>query len=156
MKYALIVCPHCLKIRIIQQEKTKTRCQFCGKVSKLKELQFFKSSDDLGELIEWKAAFCAEMEGKSSEFAQELLHELKVDTIKSEEKKTHKASSEKDTVLEVACELEKHYGKDGFTFGEFSILLREKKTGMNAKKWVEVLQREAIVYKGKDGKYRAV
>jgi len=88
MKYALIVCPHCLKIRIIQQEKTKTRCQFCGKVSKLKELQFFKSSDDLGELIEWKAAFCAEMEGKSSEFAQELLHELKVDTWKSSTHRT--------------------------------------------------------------------
>ena len=96
------------------------------------------------------------MEGKSSEFAHELLQDLKANAAKGEVKRTHRASSEKDTVLEVADELERRCGEDGFTLGDFSIRLREKRAGMKAKKWIEVLQKEAIVYKGKDGKYRMV
>jgi len=156
MKYTLIVCPHCHKVRIIQQRTEKTRCQFCGKVDRLRELKVFRSSDELQELMDWKAAFLAQVEGKSEEFVAGLLMEFREDENKAYQEKSSRVSSEKDTVLAVVDELERHKGEEGFTFGDFALLLRKKRSEMNAKKWIEVLQKEALVYKGKDGRYRVV
>ena len=156
MPYALVVCPNCYKMRIVEQGKEKTRCQFCRKEEKLEGLRFFRVSNDQDELRAWKATLTAEMAGKDDEFIQELLREFRDDPRKRQQKGGQKRRSEKNTALEVLKELGLRCGEEGFTYGDFALRLREKRSDMNAKDWLENLQREALVYKGKDGRYRVV
>jgi len=156
MTHVLVVCPNCFKIRIVEHGKERTRCQFCRKEEKLEGLRFFRVSDNLEELRTWKATLAAEMAGLDEEQIKGLLREFRDDPRQRQKKGHQKRRSEKNTALEVLKELGVRRGDEGFTYGDFALLLREKRSDMNAKDWLENLKREAVIYKGKDGRYRVV
>jgi len=152
MRYGLVVCPNCSSVRIVDLRHKKSKCPLCGKVYSLHELRIFKSSQNIQELSMYRAVLSAKLEGRDRDYILGLLKEME-----KTEKEKAEFFSEKEAVLSALNEIKEKYSeKEGFTFEEFSSFLKKKRAHVNSEKWIEILQREGFIYKGRDGRFRVV
>ncbi len=157
MSFILIVCPACHQIHVLEDKGQKTTsCQRCNKRHKLAKLRILKHSQVLQELITHKGVLAAKMAGRSEGEINDLMESMSLETERECQRGLHRGGSEKEVVLAAVEELGSKFGEEGFTQGDLFLAIRARREDVSGKKWLKVLQEEGIIYRGQDGKFRAV
>ena len=72
MRFGVIVCPRCKKVKGVELSSKTTRCPGCGKVLTLKKLKIFYETDSQEKLRQVIGLVNAEFAGKRTEFKKLL------------------------------------------------------------------------------------
>ncbi|UCD13733.1 MAG: hypothetical protein JSW60_09285 [Thermoplasmatales archaeon] len=72
MKFGVVICPHCKKVKGVDLFRKTTKCPRCGKVLRLENLKIFYKTDSRGKLQQAIGLVNAELDGKLKEFKEIL------------------------------------------------------------------------------------
>ena len=72
MKFGVVVCPHCKKVKGVDLSRKTTKCPRCSKVLRLETLKIFYKTDSLEKLQQAIGLVNAELDGKLKEFKEIL------------------------------------------------------------------------------------
>lgn len=72
MKFGVVVCPHCKKVKGVDLSCKTTKCPRCGKVLRLENLKIFYKTDSMEKLQQAIGLVNAELDGKLKEFKEIL------------------------------------------------------------------------------------
>ena len=72
MKFGVVVCPHCKKVKGVDLSCNTTKCLQCGKVLRLEHIKIFYQTDSRGELQQAIGLVNAKLNGKLKEFKEIL------------------------------------------------------------------------------------
>ena len=68
MKFGVIVCPNCKKVKGVDLSCKTTKCPRCGKVLRLENLKIFYKTDSQEELQQAIGLMNADLDGRLDEF----------------------------------------------------------------------------------------
>lgn len=68
MKFGVIVCPNCKKVKGVELSCKTTKCPRCGKVLRLENLKIFYKTDSQEELQQAIGLMNADLDGRLDEF----------------------------------------------------------------------------------------
>ena len=68
MKFGVIVCPNCKKVKGVELSCKTTKCPRCGKVLRLENLKIFYKTDSQEELQQAIGLMNADLDGRRDEF----------------------------------------------------------------------------------------
>ena len=68
MKFGVIVCPNCKKVKGAELSCKTTKCPRCGKVLRLENLKIFYKTDSQEELQQAIGLMNADLDGRLDEF----------------------------------------------------------------------------------------
>ena len=68
MKFGVIVCPNCKKVKGVDLSSKTTKCPRCGKVLKLENLKIFYKTYSRGELQQAIGLVNAKLDGNLEKF----------------------------------------------------------------------------------------
>ncbi|UCF11875.1 MAG: hypothetical protein JSW06_07450 [Thermoplasmatales archaeon] len=72
MKFGVIVCPNCKKVKGVDLSCKTTKCSRCGKALLLENLKIFYKTDSVGKLQQAIGLVNAELDGRLKEFKETL------------------------------------------------------------------------------------
>ena len=72
MKFGIIVCPNCKKVKGVDLSCETTKCPQCSKVLRLKNLKIFYKTNSMEKLQQAIGLVNAELDGKLKEFKEIL------------------------------------------------------------------------------------
>jgi len=72
MRFGVVVCPHCKKVKGVDLSCKTTKCPRCGKVLMLENLKIFYKTNSRGKLRQAIGLVNAELDGKFKEFKEIL------------------------------------------------------------------------------------
>ena len=75
MKFGVIVCPNCKKVKGVELSCKTTKCTRCGKVLRLENLKIFYKTDSQEELQQAIGLMNADLDGRLDEFKKIIQNE---------------------------------------------------------------------------------
>jgi len=75
MKFGVIVCPNCKKVKCVELSCKTTKCPRCGKVLRLENLKIFYKTDSQEELQQAIGLMNADLDGRLDEFKKIIQNE---------------------------------------------------------------------------------
>ncbi|MCK4332431.1 MAG: DUF1922 domain-containing protein [Thermoplasmatales archaeon] len=75
MKFGVIVCPNCKKVKGVELSCKTTKCPRCGKVLRLENLKIFYKTDSQEELQQAIGLMNADLDGRLDEFKKIIQNE---------------------------------------------------------------------------------
>ncbi len=75
MKFGVIVCPNCKKVKGVELSRKTTKCPRCGKVLRLENLKIFYKTDSQEELQQAIGLMNADLDGRLDEFKKIIQNE---------------------------------------------------------------------------------
>ena len=75
MKFGVIVCPNCKKVKGVELSCKTTKCPRCGKVLWLENLKIFYKTDSQEELQQAIGLMNADLDGRLDEFKKIIQNE---------------------------------------------------------------------------------
>jgi len=75
MKFGVIVCPNCKKVKGVELSCKTTKCPRCGKVLRLENLKIFYKTDSQEKLQQAIGLMNADLDGRLDEFKKIIQNE---------------------------------------------------------------------------------
>lgn len=75
MKFGVVVCPNCKKVKGVELSCKTTKCPRCGKVLRLENLKIFYKTDSQEELQQAIGLMNADLDGRLDEFKKIIQNE---------------------------------------------------------------------------------
>lgn len=68
MRFGVVVCPNCKKVKGVELSRKTTKCPRCGRVLQLKHLKIFYKTNSQQKLVQAIGLISADLEGKGNTF----------------------------------------------------------------------------------------